>query len=444
MLTRVKIVPKTKRSEWKGLDRIGEIVHSMGCIWREQEKDDIGIDGEIELCRPRPDGEDGFIGTGKILKVQSKSGSRYVVKDTSKSFASPVEEKDLYYWRDLNVPALYVVYHPDDDCLYWKYIQAYLDENSNAFAKPHRIEFNKAADRLDENAYSELAELCELAPERVLTDQGETLYTNLLPVLRMPEVIYVAPVLPEKQPNFHDRISGGAWIPPYFYAKGLVFTLSDPSIADTALTDVIDKGGVETFGLDDWLSQNENNVNRLKALLNSTLHRHIRRRGLSYSKDYRRYFYNKGLAEDVPIYRTWKSSRTGRISKRQVAKFYEYGRSRFYRHLAFNSWFENFGGEWAVVIEPRVHFTVDGETRWEGKTATRYAIKARVEEYNNVFLNNVLFWAHQLSNGETAFDLTINDVSICQLSGIPATTETTFRYETAAPPDRKVKEATKS
>lgn len=93
------------------------MIHEMGCIWREQEKDDIGIDGEIELCRERVDGE-GMIGTGKIMKVQSKSGSRYVVRNTETTFASPIEEKDLTYWRDLNVPALYVVYHPDDDCLY--------------------------------------------------------------------------------------------------------------------------------------------------------------------------------------------------------------------------------------------------------------------------------------------------------------------------------------
>jgi hypothetical protein len=50
-----KIVSKSKLSEWQGLDRISVIIHGMRCIWREQEKDDIGVDGEIELCRPRPD-----------------------------------------------------------------------------------------------------------------------------------------------------------------------------------------------------------------------------------------------------------------------------------------------------------------------------------------------------------------------------------------------------
>ena len=66
-------------------------------IWREQGTDDIGLDGEVELCRPRDDGGDGFVGTGKIVKVQSKSGSSYVIRDTDASFASPVAEKDLHY-----------------------------------------------------------------------------------------------------------------------------------------------------------------------------------------------------------------------------------------------------------------------------------------------------------------------------------------------------------
>ena len=123
MSTSHKIVPKSKISEWRGLDKIALVVHGMQCIWREQEKDDIGIDGEIELCSPRTDG-DGLVGTGKIVKVQSKSGASYVIKDDDRAFASPVAEKDLKYWKNLNMPVIYVVYHPDDDRLYWKDVKA--------------------------------------------------------------------------------------------------------------------------------------------------------------------------------------------------------------------------------------------------------------------------------------------------------------------------------
>lgn len=221
-----KVVPRSKLSEWRSLDRIGGIVHGMGCIWREQEKDDIGIDGEIELCLPRLDGDD-LVGTGKIIKVQSKSGSSYVVRDNDSSSASPTTEKDLLYWRDLNVPMIYVVYHPDDDRLYWKDIKAYLKARPDALTPPHRIEFEKAEDRFDENAYAALCALCETAPERVATDTAEVLYTNLLQVLDLPQRVWVTPVLPEKRPRFHDRLTG--IIPPYVFKAGNVITLADPT-----------------------------------------------------------------------------------------------------------------------------------------------------------------------------------------------------------------------
>jgi hypothetical protein len=108
-----KIVPKSKVTDWAGLDRIAAVVHGMACIWREQEKEDIGNDGEIELCSPRHDG-DGMIRIERIVKVQSKAGSKYVIRDRDDSFASPVTDKDLNYWNGMNLPVVYIVFHPDD------------------------------------------------------------------------------------------------------------------------------------------------------------------------------------------------------------------------------------------------------------------------------------------------------------------------------------------
>jgi hypothetical protein len=431
-----KIVPKSKISEWRGLDRISIEAHGMRCIWREQEKDDIGIDGEIELCRPRDDGE-GLIGTGKIVKVQSKSGSSYVIKDSDTAFASPVTEKDLRYWSDLNIPVIYVVFHPDDDLLYWKDVKGYLAADPDALTPPYRIEFDKAMDRFDESAYAKLCELCEQAPERVATDAGETLYTNLLPVLALPKLIWVAPVLPEKQPRFHDRLTGAGIIPPYVYKSGMLVTLTDPSLPGTALTPVVDEGATEDFELADWLGQSSENENDLRSLLNSLLHRHLRRLGCEYQKNPRRYFINKGLAEDAPLHRQWTSVRTGRTYSRLVAKRYVYGKVSFFRHQALDAKFERFGDKWAVAIYPHLHFTTDGTKAWEGQIARSYLIRARAEEYNNVYLNNVLFWANQLSQGKAAFDLRVGDQTVATISGAPLTVETTFSIRAVAPSNRK-------
>ncbi|MEL7322599.1 MAG: DUF4365 domain-containing protein [Pseudomonadota bacterium] len=438
MARRGKIVPKSKESEWKGLDRIGAMVHQMRCIWREQEKDDIGIDGEIELCLPRDDG-DGMYGTGKILKVQAKSGGRYVVRNKETSFSSPVEEVDLRYWNDLNVPALYIVYHPGDDCLYWKHVQGFIEETPDALKAPFRIDFDKTKDVFDEPAFAQLSALCELAPTRVVTDRGEMLYSNVLPVLQMPDTVWVTPVVPEKQPSFHQRLSGANWIPPYFYASGILTTLIDPETPGTAFEGFIDEGGIEQFDLDDWLGHDTDNDYRLRALLNSTLHRHLRHLGLSFLKSHRRYFFSDGLDEETPLRRKWRNTRTGKTPTRIVSKYHVYGKNKFYRHLAFDARFDRFGDRWGIVIDPKVHFSFDGYKRWEGKTARSYAIRARSDEWNNHYLNNILFWADQLSKGKDTFDLTIGDELICVASGVPLQVETTFSIETVAPPDRKVK-----
>ena len=422
MSTREKIVPKSKQSEWRGLDRIGQIVHQIKCIWREQEKDDIGIDGEIELCRPRTDG-DGLIGTGKIVKVQSKSGSSYVVRDTDESFASPTTEKDLLYWRDLNVPMIYIVFHPDDDCLYWKDIKGYLKDRPDALTPPLRIEFDKTTDRFDDAAKAALFALCDTAPERVSVEQGELLYTNLLDVLDLPKVIWVTPVLPEKRPRFHDRLGG--IIPPYVFKNGNVITLTDPTASETALKDVVEDCP-ESFSLTDFLGQDTDAENDLKALLNGLLHRHLRRLGLSCTKKPRRYFHAKGLAEDSPLNRKWTSSRTGRTQTRLVAKFYEYGKNRFFRHQALEFRFERIGECWVIALNPRLHFTLDGEKPWEGEKARSFAIRARAEQYNDVYLNNVLFWAFQIAEGQEAIWLTSWDENIIRISGVPVKVEAPF------------------
>ena len=412
MSTEHKIISKSKLSEWKGLDRISRVVHGMSCIWREQEKDDIGIDGEIELCRPRDDG-DGLIGTGKIVKAQSKSGKSYVVKNTDSSFSSPVSEKDLRYWEGLNVPVIYIVYHPEDDQLYWKNIKLFIRNTEDVFVPPLRVDFNKETDRFDESTYSELCALCEQAPERVSLDTEETLYSNLLEVIQLPKSIYVAPVLPEKRPQFHDRLSGR--IPPYVYKSGTVFTLNDPSDDENAITGVID-GMPEEISTEEWLSRGIDAENDLRALLNGLLHRHLRSIGLSYKDKPRQYFFNIGLAEDSPIHRQWKT-RKGHKRTRLVAKYYSYGTINFYRHLALETGFKSFGTSWALNLQPRLYFTTDGTNRWKGKIAAKYAIRARSTEYNNQYLNHLLFWTHQLAKGKEEFDLKIGDQKIMIIKG---------------------------
>jgi HEAT repeat protein len=144
-LAMAKNIPESKFTELKGLDRISQTVHDMDCIWREQSKDDMGIDGEIEVLMPKVDGK-GFQTTGRIIKVQAKSGASYVVRDSDNTFAVPVKKEDLEYWNTCTFPVFFIVYHPKDDKLYCKEVKSYIDTMVDVLRPPHQICFDKAHD----------------------------------------------------------------------------------------------------------------------------------------------------------------------------------------------------------------------------------------------------------------------------------------------------------
>lgn len=410
-----KIIPRSKSSEWLGLDRISVIVHEMSCIWREQEKDDIGVDGEIELCVPRQEGN-GAIGTGKIIKVQSKSGQHYVRSDQDGTFESPVKEKDLLYWGKLNVPIIYVVYHPKDDCLYWKDIQAYLRANPDAFEEPHRILFEKESDRFDLTALNALYELCKTAPERVDTSCSELLFPNFIEAIALPKQVFVSTVIPEKRSQFHQRLFG--YIPPYSYRDGILTTLTNPSQSKSAFTNIIDSE-IESFPFEEWLEQDPGAENAARGLLNGLIEKHLMDKGLSYQRRYRRFFYSKGLSKEKSIKKVWKSARTNRSPSRTVAQYYEYGKDKFFKHLALSARFQRYGKTWGIVIRPEVYYSTDGMTSWNSEKVKSYSTRHRSREYNNQYLNNVLFWSFVLSGGEPQFSMELDGQPIVLVKGMP-------------------------
>lgn len=69
---------------------------------------------------------------------------------------------------------------------------------------------------------------------------------------------------------------------------------------------------------------------------------------------------------------------------------------------------------------------MDGDKPWEGEKARSFAIRARAEQYNDVYLNNVLFWAHQIADGGEAIWLTSWDEDIVRISGAPAMVQAPF------------------
>lgn len=103
------------------IDRIGVssvslvVERDLKWIFREQTVSDFGIDAEIEEVK---NGNP----TGKIIKVQIKSGLGNVTINKEKDFVFYFGQVHYYYWLGINVPVIIVLYDPETECIYWSSI----------------------------------------------------------------------------------------------------------------------------------------------------------------------------------------------------------------------------------------------------------------------------------------------------------------------------------
>ncbi|MCL4279994.1 MAG: DUF4365 domain-containing protein, partial [Ignavibacteriaceae bacterium] len=353
-----KTVLPSKFSEWKGLDRINIVIHEMKCIWRELTKDDFGIDGEIEVVIPKPDGK-GYEATGGIIKVQAKSGASYIVSDTSTSFsARGISKDDLDLWHKSSYPVIYIIYHPDDDKLYWKDVKSYIKTTPNVWHPPFKIDFGKAVDEFTPNCLSRLQEIAGISPPRISFNQKERLFSNLLRLQKWPEKVWSAPCQAKRREDIWKHIQG--FTPPFIVVNQRLYTFSDLSNEGCIFRDHYDTKNV-SWELSETLWQDEVGSRHYVDLLNQMLTNHLRRFGIRYDKDFNRhYFVIKPDATVKEYKQRWFNIITGRTSIRTVAKYYEYGYDKFWRHLAADLSFKKFGKSWFLQIIPKYFFTQDG------------------------------------------------------------------------------------
>jgi hypothetical protein len=411
-----KIVKPSKLTEWKGLDRISVVVHEMGNIWREMTKDDFGLDGEIEVVTRKPDGS-GYETTGGIIKVQAKSGESYIRFDTDGSFATPVDPDDLKYWHACTFPVFFVVYHPTDDKLYFKEIKQYIRNTPGVFSKPHHVRFDKAKDEFTASSKGEVAGYAKISPPRIAFDQKERLFTNLLPVRKLPETLYSATTRRKSWQSIRDEIDG--FVPPFCIVDGKLYSLSDLGDGQCALNPFC-VGKVSPNPATEWTADKAR-VNDFTFLLNQLLGKHMGRCGVRYNRDFGRNYFPRENTTDTAFRRSWTSVRTGVADERTVVKYYEYGHDKFWRHLASETSFERFGEAWFLRIVPKYFFTEDGERPCDGELVGPYTTSLKADEHNNHVLNHVLFWADVLSLQKPSIEVRLDGRTVMRIDKTPLT-----------------------
>lgn len=164
----------------RGINLIERVVLEMGCLWYPTGGVEAGIDGIIEIR----DSRTGEV-TNSVVQVQSKAASGRFTAETETSFEYLCDERDLEYWLNGNAPVILVRSRPDSNEAYWASIKDRFKDLDTIRAR--KIFFDKARDRFDINALSDIVRLAiprdsgiYLAPP----PKSEKLYSNLLGVSR--------------------------------------------------------------------------------------------------------------------------------------------------------------------------------------------------------------------------------------------------------------------
>jgi len=412
-----KTVLSSKFTELKGLDRISTVVHEeMRCLFREITKDDVGIDGEIEVLAPKADGR-GYETTGGFIKVQSKSGATYVKENTSTSFSTPVEEGDLKYWYSVTYPVIFVVYHPDDNRLYWKDVRAYVRSAPQVWQRPFKIVFDKAADLFSGVATDAILTLGNASPPRVSTQERERLFTNLLLVKRVPPVITSAVAKVTDYRTIRAQIRGPK--PPFCIIEDRLYTLADLRKKECVLREFCDVSNVNDVLSRDWRA-NPARQRDLIFLLNQLLGLHLRQCGIEYNPEARRNYFPRQDDTRREFKQEWFSVRTGRNAPaRIIVKHYRYGPDEFWRHLASQLIFRQFGPSLYLQVVPKYFFTSDGKTAYDRDKTGPYTTKQKANERNSHVLNHVLFWSDILSMRKPTIEIQLSGRPIMTIEKLP-------------------------
>lgn len=91
----------------------GHFLKKFTWIFREQIKNDLGIDAHIEITNERREG------TGRIIGAQIKAGPSYFQEPTKNGFIFRGKSKHLDYWLNHSLPVIIILCDTITEICYW-------------------------------------------------------------------------------------------------------------------------------------------------------------------------------------------------------------------------------------------------------------------------------------------------------------------------------------
>jgi hypothetical protein len=233
----------------------------------------------------------------------------------------------------------------------------------------------------------------------------ETLYSTLLPVLRMPRYVFGVPC------EYNDSESQGVAkriihpddhteLYPFIVRGGMLYCFQDLHYKEGPFRDLVGNRQVFRYEAHQWWDD-PNRMRWFVSLLNNTLNKLTGRKGLNWDKRHQRYYFmpkERGQACEVAYRPLNQSTATRQVVWQPITKKTGLPKSYWY-HRAVSLRFHRITKQhWCLSIRPEMHVTKDGitplESEWVGSKVTRK--KARMFNYD--LLGEVHFWRDFLSD----------------------------------------------
>lgn len=328
-------------------------VAQLGHVFEGRGRLETGIDGTIEFRDPAT----GRM-TGQTIAVQVKTrADRKYDGETAARFRYLMQPEDVSYWRQSSLPVVLILLRLSDSTFYWKDVADCVAGNERM------LEFDKAADRLDEAAMDRLAAVAVrrgrlgafVPPMRT----GERAHLNLMRIV-MPDEIFVA----------NSAFASGRQAVPHLLATGerrfdwvirdrRFVSFRDPR--GTGLEAIVDVDTVEAIDTE-LIADSDDHDDELVMieLLRRTMDEQFSA-DLAWEKDARAFFFrtSERYAPRRYEYRSLKDPTSAMVVQVYMDKKHaEVVRS--VRHHAFSPRFDRIGADWFLSVSPTFVFTEDG------------------------------------------------------------------------------------
>lgn len=351
--------------------------HIPYILWREEAKNDFGVDGEVELCEINDKKQ--IEPTGFIIKVQIKSTKGgYIESEDSESFIFRASENDVKYWESHNVDVILVIFYVDNSGNENLYARKVTNLDLANSKKSIPIKFGKKENKLLLGEANFRSKFASNFKPRYRPEIEEELISNIFKFDKLPRSIYAYECGVDHMQIFENLHRND--YPPFVIFGKRIYTfanLSDYStLVDFAITDT------SPIIHEDFLPFIQNANNRITGirLLNNYLKDYFYKLGIRYNKQYDRYhfFLSQNLlqvnSEDIKRKKkpSWSTSwflptppRTfkKRVLNKSVISMYDnYGSlPTFYRHIAFSLEYHLLEENLLLYISPKYLFTSDGK-----------------------------------------------------------------------------------